>query len=128
MDTKKENKIKLIDRLLSENEYNTNKKTEWILQEEIKKYPNSQILIGLSKEIRDLYLKSKLKLGDIAGGGTGISTGKDKLYLKKLRKLKRINHHGFHILRMQQDLNIFMNQFFLSKKITKNTIKKYQII
>ena len=86
---KKKNKIKLIDRLLSENEYNNNKKTEWILQEEIKKYPNSQILIGLSKEIRDLYLKSKLKLGDIAGGGTGISTGKDKLYLKKTKEIKK---------------------------------------
>ena len=77
------NKIKLIDRLNSEKEYNNNKKAEWISQEEIYKYPNYQILIGISKSLRNLYLNSKIKLGDIASGGTGISTGNDRKFLRK---------------------------------------------
>jgi hypothetical protein len=75
--------------MISESEYLSNTKTEWIYQDEIKKYPNSQILIGISKEIRELYLNSNTKLGDIAEGGTGISTGKDKLYLKRTNEIKK---------------------------------------
>ena len=86
---KNNNRIKLIDRMISESEYLSNTKTEWIYQDEIKKYPNSQILIGISKEIRELYLNSNTKLGDIAEGGTGISTGKDKLYLKRTNEIKK---------------------------------------
>ena len=86
---KNNNRIKLIDRMVSESEYLSNTKTEWIYQDVIKKYPNSQILIGISKEIRELYLNSNTKLGDIAEGGTGISTGKDKLYLKRTNEIKK---------------------------------------
>ena len=83
------NKIKLIDRLKNENEFYNNKKTEWILQDEISNYPNSQIIIGISKKLRDTYINSKIKLGDITNGGTGISTGNDKKFLKKTSLLKK---------------------------------------
>ncbi len=90
IDWKKDNKIKkikLIDRLKDESEFFKNNKVEWVQQDDIKKYPNSQILIGISKQIRDLYLNSKIRLSDIASGGTGISTGHDKTYLKKTSEI-----------------------------------------
>lgn len=118
------NKIKLIDRLINENEYNNNSKVEWINQDEINKYPNSQILIGLSKEIRNLYLNSKLRLGDIAGGGTGISTGNDKKYLKKTSEIKKNKSSWVPYFKNAARAKYFYAPIFSIEKNYKKYFKK----
>jgi len=76
------NKVKLIDRVKGEDEYVSPKRVETVYQKEFYRYPNSTFLIGLPDQIRNIYLNTKLRLGDIVEGGTGISTGKDKVFLK----------------------------------------------
>ncbi|MBF0504590.1 MAG: N-6 DNA methylase [Candidatus Omnitrophica bacterium] len=75
--------VRLIDRVASESEYKNPPKVEYVEQKDFNLYPNAVMLIGLSKAIRDIYLNSALRLGDVVEGGTGISTGDDKKFLRK---------------------------------------------
>lgn len=77
------NIVRLVDRVNNESEYNKPQKVELISQHEIEKYPNQTFLIGVPKKIRELYLNPPRRLGDIVEGGTGISTGNDKRFLKR---------------------------------------------
>ncbi|MFZ5534594.1 MAG: Eco57I restriction-modification methylase domain-containing protein [Patescibacteria group bacterium] len=74
--------VRLIDRVKSEQEYDQPRHLEYIRQQDFSSYPDSTFLIGVSPQIRKLYLTTPLRLGDIVGGGTGISTGNDKRFLK----------------------------------------------
>ena len=78
-----QNEVRLVDRVNSEEEYSNPPKVEIILQQEIEKYPDQTFLIGVPKKIRSLYLNPPLRLGDVVEGGTGISTGNDKRFLRK---------------------------------------------
>lgn len=120
----KTQKIKLVDRLLNETEYYKNSKTEWISQDKIKDYPNSQILIGVSKEIRNLYLNSKIQLGDIAEGGTGISTGNDKIYLKKTSDIKKNKSQWVSYYKNAARAKFFYKPVFSIEKNYKKYHKK----
>ncbi|MDC0215675.1 BREX-1 system adenine-specific DNA-methyltransferase PglX [Candidatus Pelagibacter sp.] len=118
------NKIKLIDRLKSQNKFYNNKKTEWINQNEINNYPNSQIIIGVSKKLRHIYINSKIKLGDIASGGTGISTGNDKKFLKKTSDVKK-NKNWVPYYKNAARMKYFYNPIY---SIEKNYKKNYKNI
>ena len=78
-----QNKVTLIDRVASEDEYANPRKVDIISQHEIEEYPNQTFLIGVPKKIRALYLNPPKRLGDVVEGGTGISTGNDKKFLRK---------------------------------------------
>lgn len=78
-----ENEIKLIDRIKNESAYQKPKNTETIKQKGFFRYPNLAFLIGVPTELRKIYLSTEKRLGDIVEGGTGISTGYDKKFLKK---------------------------------------------
>ncbi|MDP3725813.1 MAG: N-6 DNA methylase [bacterium] len=78
-----ENEVRLIDRLKNEDEYLNPPRLEKIQQKEFYKYPNTAFLAGLPTQIRNLYLDTDKRLGDIVEGGTGISTGNDKKFLKR---------------------------------------------
>ena len=110
-----ENKIKLVDRLKDEGEYNNySKKTEIIKQNEIFKYPNNQIIIGAPKRLRDIYLNANIRLKDIAEGGTGISTGNDKKFLKIFNEVNSSENW----------VPYYKPKFFIEKNY-KTYVKKY---
>jgi adenine-specific DNA-methyltransferase len=80
--------VRLVDRLNSEFEYDNPPKVELVGQKSFVAYPDSTFLIGVPSGIRKLYLNPEQRLGDIALGGTGISTGKDKIFLRKAEEVK----------------------------------------
>tara|TARA_R110002020_G_scaffold350259_3_gene563712 strand:- start:1991 stop:3481 length:1491 start_codon:yes stop_codon:yes gene_type:complete len=83
-DTNEKHLIRYVDRLESEDEYeDINKKSEYESQTSVAKYPKSTFIIGVPNYLKELYANSKLRLGDVVNGGTGISTGNDKRFLRK---------------------------------------------
>lgn len=84
-------KVRLVDRIQSENDYTSPPKVELISQDEIKRYPSSSIIIGAPRSLRDLFLNASVRVGDIAKGGTGISTGKDSVFLRKKSEVSNSN-------------------------------------
>lgn len=77
------NLIRLVDRLSSESQYSAPPKVEFLNQADIHIYPEKSVVIGASDYLRKLLLHPPGRLGDIVQGGTGISTGKDSLFIKK---------------------------------------------
>jgi len=77
------NRVRLVDRVESEEEYGAPRKVEYLPQREFHNYPNTAFLIGLPEQIRRIYLQDEVRLGDIALGGTGISTGNDRRFLRR---------------------------------------------
>lgn len=75
--------VRLVDRVESEEEYWEPKKVEIVKQSSFDKYPNSTFLVGIPDSIRELYVDAEVRLKDIVLGGTGISTGKDAVFLRK---------------------------------------------
>ena len=78
----KENPVRLIDRVEDEDEYWSPKKLEIVPQSSFSHYPNSTFLVGIPDSIRNMYINAERRLADVVLGGTGISTGKDKIFLK----------------------------------------------
>jgi adenine-specific DNA-methyltransferase len=75
--------VRLVDRVAREDQYLCPPRVEWLPQEEFHRYPNAAFLIGLPEQIRRLHLEAEVRLGDIALGGTGISTGNDRRFLRR---------------------------------------------
>ena len=87
--SKGQNIIKYIDRLVSEDEYNNPKtKSEYEKQDTISNYPKSAFIIGVPKYLKKLYVNATLRLGDVVEGGTGISTGNDKKFLRRIDEIE----------------------------------------
>jgi len=78
-----ENDVTLIDRLKTEDEYSNPPKVENIKQRDFYKYPNVAFLIGVPPQLREIYLSTPRRLADVVEGGTGISTGNDRRFLKR---------------------------------------------
>lgn len=111
-----QNKIKLVDRLKSEEEYNNNsEKMEIIKQNEIFKYPNNQIIIGAPKRLRDIYLNAHIRLKDIAEGGTGISTGNDKKFLKLYNEIDSFENWVPYYKNASRQKYFYKPKFFIEK-------------
>lgn len=80
--------IRLVDRVHTEDDYLHPQRVEYIPQDEFTHYPNGAFLIGVSPQIRDMYLHPSARLGDIVMGGTGISTGNDKRFLRRREEVQ----------------------------------------
>jgi hypothetical protein len=76
-------RIRLIDRVNTEADYARPPRVEHIAQSEIAAYPDHAFLIGVPKPLRTLYLEPPMRLGDVVTGGTGISTGNDRRFLRR---------------------------------------------
>jgi len=82
--------IRYVDRLESEDQYeDTDKKSEYENQANVAEYPKSTFIIGVPNYLKELYANSKLRLGDVVEGGTGISTGNDKRFLRKENEISK---------------------------------------
>lgn len=124
-----ENEVRLIDRVKAEKEYDKPKRAETIQQKEFYKYPNTAFLIGLPSEIRDLYLNTDKRLGDIVEGGTGISTGNDKFFLRKRIKVENSPEWVPYYKNGARKAYYYNPEYYLEKNYKKysSTVKNYLI-
>jgi len=83
-----ENIVRLIDRTETEEEYFNPKKIQEVKQEYFLDLPDSTFFVNVPKNIIELIRKSNKRLGDVLSGGTGISTGNDKQFLKPAKEVK----------------------------------------
>ncbi|UCG01159.1 MAG: Eco57I restriction-modification methylase domain-containing protein [Candidatus Heimdallarchaeota archaeon] len=74
--------MRLIDRLASEKEYKNPPKVQNVPQIEYRKMPDHKFFVGVPLSIIRLIQNPPARFGDIAKGGTGISTGNDDKYLR----------------------------------------------
>jgi adenine-specific DNA-methyltransferase len=80
--------LRLVDRVDSEDSYSKTEAVEMVSQTDFHRYPNSSFIIGVPPEIRKVYLNAERRLGDVALGGTGISTGNDKVFLRRREEVE----------------------------------------
>ena len=85
---KKKNMMCLMDRVEKEEDYWNDNKKQFIKQSEFYKLPNYTFFINIPKNIIKIIINPKKRLGDVMNGGTGISTGKDNIFLKSKDKVK----------------------------------------
>lgn len=83
-----DNNIRMVDRIQREEDYKNPERVEFIKQADVSKFPTSSFIIGVPDGIKDIYLNSDNTIDSLFGGGTGISTGKDKLFLRKRSDIK----------------------------------------
>lgn len=124
-----DNKVTLIDRVKNEEEYLKPRKKEIVTQKDFFTYPEVTFLIGVPSQIRNIYLNSKVRLGDIAQGGTGISTGNDKLFLKKKQEVIGNRSWVAYFKNGARAAYYYEPQYFIEKDYKKNALssKNYLI-
>ncbi|WP_371804779.1 Eco57I restriction-modification methylase domain-containing protein [Candidatus Lokiarchaeum ossiferum] len=86
----------LVDRLISEMQYNLPPKEQFIPQRKYHEMPDHKFFVGMPEKIFNLISKCKTRFGDISEGGTGISTGNDKQFLKKAESIDDPNWVPFY--------------------------------
>lgn len=84
----KNHQMRLVDRLTSEKEYIKPPKVQFVPQIEYRKMPDLKFFIGVPKSIIRLVQNPPARFGDIAIGGTGISTGNDSKYLRSAKEVE----------------------------------------
>ncbi len=84
----KKHKIRLVDRLANENEYRNPPRVQSVPQIEFHQMPDLKFFVGVPKSIIRLVQNHSTSFGDIAKGGTGISTGNDHKYLRLTEEVK----------------------------------------
>lgn len=83
-----EHSIRLVDRLQNQNYFNPpEKRVQYLPQSYYTTLPNSNFAINVPVTILDLFQESYTPLGDIVKIGTGISTGKDRFFLRKAEEI-----------------------------------------
>lgn len=124
-----DNEVKLIDRVKSEDEYLKPPRLEKIKQKEFYKYPNTTFLIGLPTEIRNLYKNTEKRLGHIVEGGTGISTGRDKRFLKKKAEVQNNPDWVPYYKNGARQAYYYEPEYYIEKNYKKHSenIKNYLI-
>ena len=85
---KKNNIMCLHDRIEDEQEYWVSKNKQYVKQSEFHKLPNYTFFINIPKNIIKIIINPNKRLGDVLSGGTGISTGNDKEFLRPVDKVK----------------------------------------
>ncbi len=78
----KKHLMRLIDRLASEEEYENPNNVYYVPQIEYRKMPDMKFFVGVPLSIIRMIQNPPARFGDIAKGGTGISTGNDEKYLR----------------------------------------------
>jgi adenine-specific DNA-methyltransferase len=124
-----DNRVKLIDRVTHEDEYAHPKRIEYIQQSELSSYPNCAFLIGVSAQVREIYLHPSARLGDMVMGGTGISTGNDKRFLKRRGEVKNNDSWVPYFKNGARKAYYYEPEFFIEKNYKKyqNTIDNYLV-
>ncbi len=113
--------IRLIDRVSSENEY-LNSTPQLISQIEFRKMPDLKFFVGIPKSIYRIVQNTKLRFGDIAEGGTGISTGDDKRYLRSTDNAKEDpNWVGFYKSGRKTPF-YYQTPYYIEKDYKKNAL------
>jgi len=113
-------KIRLIDRLMGEEEYENPPRVQMISQREFRKMPDSKFFIGIPRSIIKLIQNTKIRFGDIAKGGTGISTGDDKKYLRPVEEVRNNPKWVGFYKSGQRTPYYYKTTFYIEKNYQKN--------
>lgn len=109
----------LVDRLSDENDY-LKAIPQKIPQSEFRKMPDLKFFIGIPRSIYEIVQQTKLRFGDIAEGGTGISTGNDKHYLKRAKDVNDDpNWVGFY-KSGRRNAFFYKTPYYIEKNYKKN--------
>lgn len=74
--------VRLVDRLLSEEDYDDPPRVQYLAQGEFERVPEHRFLVGVPREALDLFDRIAGRLGELVPGGAGISTGNDARFLR----------------------------------------------
>jgi len=111
--------MRLVDRLSDENEY-SKAISQKIPQSEFRKMPDLKFFIGIPRSIYEIVQHTKLRFGDIAKGGTGISTGNDKQYLQPAKNVSNDpNWVGFY-KSGKKNAFFYQTPYYIEKDYEKN--------
>jgi hypothetical protein len=113
----------------SEDEYSSPKRVENIPQTSLLNYPNNAFLIGIPTHFRDLYLNPSCRLGDLVEGGTGISTGDDKKFLKTKDQVSDDSEWVPYYKNGARNAYFYYPKFFIHRdyKLSHSLSKTYMI-
>lgn len=78
-----ENKMRLVDRLTSQDQYSNPPSEQAWTQKRYLLMPDHKFVVGMPEKIFSLLTSSKKTFKDVSLGGTGISTGDDQRFLRK---------------------------------------------
>jgi len=122
-DLEKTHIMRLVDRLANENEYNDPPSMQMVPQYEYRLMPDLKYFIGVPKFIYKLVQHCEIRFGDIAKGGTGISTGNDKKYLRSA-KIKKDDENwvGFYKSGSKNPY-YYSTEFYIERDYLKKCIK-----
>jgi tRNA1(Val) A37 N6-methylase TrmN6 len=121
MNSDRKHNVRLIDRVSNENEY-INATPQVISQFEFRKMPDLKFFVGVPKSIYRIVQKTKLRFGDVAEGGTGISTGNDREYLRLTNEVKGDpNWVGFY-KSGRRTAFYYQTPYYIEKDYKKNAL------
>ncbi|MFX0171737.1 MAG: Eco57I restriction-modification methylase domain-containing protein [Candidatus Hodarchaeota archaeon] len=113
-------KMRLIDRLMTEEEYEKPPRVQMIPQIDFRKMPDLKFFVGIPRSIIKFIQNSNIKFGDFAKGGTGISTGDDKKYLRQAREVKNDPKWVGFYKSGQRTPYYYQTPFYIEKDYQKN--------
>ncbi|MFX0136778.1 MAG: Eco57I restriction-modification methylase domain-containing protein [Candidatus Hodarchaeota archaeon] len=116
-------RMRLIDRLIREEEYENPPRVQLISQVEYRKMPDLKFFVGIPNSLIKFIQKPKNMFRDFAKGGTGISTGDDKKYLKPAVKVKNDPKWVGFYKSGQRTPYYYQTRFCIEKDYHKNALK-----
>ena len=123
IDERNNHEVRLVDRVNTENEYWTSTQVQTVKQKEFLKMPESSFFINIPKKIIELIITSKTPLENFLGGGTGISTGNDKKFLKKSMDVKNNTNWVGYYKNGIRGSYFYEPTMFIEKNYKKNSDK-----
>jgi len=88
IDERNNNIVRLVDRVETEEEYWNPRAVQEVKQIEFFKMPDYTFFVNIPKNVLKLIKKPQQILDDVLSGGTGISTGNDKVFLRPANEVK----------------------------------------
>jgi hypothetical protein len=117
----KKRKMRLIDRLANEEEYNKPLKVQNVSQIEYRLMPDQKFFVGVPIPIIRMIQNPPMRFGDIAQGGTGISTGNDDKYLRPAREVKSKSETWVGFYKSgQRTPYYYKTQYFIERNYQKH--------
>ncbi|MFX1507973.1 MAG: Eco57I restriction-modification methylase domain-containing protein [Promethearchaeota archaeon] len=113
-------KMRLIDRLASEKEYKNPPKIQNVPQIEYRWMPDQKFFVGVPTSIIRMVQKPSMRFGDIAKGGTGISTGNDEKYLRSAPDISNSTSWVGFYKSGQRTPYFYKTPYFIEKNYKKN--------
>ncbi len=122
LEEEKNQKVRLIDRLADENEYKNPPRVQIVPQIEFHKMPDLKFFVGVPKSIIRLVQNHSTRFGNIAKGGTGISTGNDHKYLRLTEEVKNNPRWVGFYKSGQRTPYYYRTPYYIEKNYQKNVI------